>query len=698
MLSKKFKLSQGDVLSFSFFILIASTYLYLAIKLMGGLDFNDETEKYIAAQLLTKGHKIYSEIFLQHGPTSYMLSHFFHLLFGFNGLAAPRAIPIGLSFLAVLSVMASPALTHLRYRFFAGSILISGLLATQAIFALVQAMYQVYAGYFFIVVFSIFLIPLIVGSKIRPWHAMVAGFSLAMIFFSAFSFALSILLICLICWFRWFLATDRKEIARLLIFGLVGVVLGTLLVVIWLLFYGSLLGYFVAHIYFNMTAYKFYLGGVSPWLALKILVPGWNYILYRDYPLYNQWFTHLMLGTPFFFAILIAWLSKIRNGLGVKRLSSYILLAMLVGTCFAYMNPRGSINFSTSTIVLGMCGVIAIVCSMAIESRKNSLDIPAVISSILLMVILSAFVLAQFTTKTWLYEMSPIGYYKQRGQLDAENSDEMKFVRSLVGPTEGILALPFELKYYVWAGRIPAFGIFYWMPWQQKYSIKPFGEFKFDICEKLLEAPPKVIYYTDLPIWENPTDTFLHCVKSTLNTRYLRSVKYNHLWVRADIATKNPSILSEMIVPKSLDSNSFSTSERLLLEDARIQLGNFGLISEDVCIKSSGISHALHTGTCTQTEDFSLGFLKDPQGFRVVAVGGMASQIGCVEITGASAENGAPARLWPCQDGARNQIFSLDRGLSNIKIRALHSNRCLASRDGALVQMDCNDAPEWEMK
>jgi hypothetical protein len=693
-----------DIVAAGIFFGMTAIYLALAIHLMGGLDFSDETEKYIAALLLTKGYAIYSDIFVQHGPTSYMFSHLFHLVFGFHGLSAPRAIPIALSLLAVLSVVGSPALTRARFRFLAGSVLVAGFAAAQAIFALVQTMYQVYAGYLFIIAFTIFLIPLIVGAAVRPWHAVVAGLCLSLIFFCAFSFAPAIFFYCLICWLRWFLApTGRLEIARLMQYGIAGAAVGIGLVLTWLLAYGSVPGYFVLHIYFNLTVYSVFLAaGVNPFLPLYMLVPGLPYFAYRDphivylADLYSHWFTHLFLGMPTVYALLLVWIAKKAKSLGERQLG-YVLLAILVDLCFVYVSPRLSLDFACSTIVLAMCGVSALTSAILIErSNRTPRLLNALNVSILLGVLLS-FCIAQFNTKTWLYDLSPFEYYQRRGQLETQHTPEMEFVRSVVGPQDGILVLPFDLKYYIWTERAPAFGIFYWMPWQNLYAKKPVAGFPFNLCQQLAAKPPKAIIYSDNPIWGRPTDSFLGCVKSTLKAHYLRATNVKWLWVRADIAAKQPHVLASMLVPIDFNVNSVSPVDRPALEAARIQLGSIAL--GQTCIRTPAVMHEpVIAGACTEPQNFDFGLLPNSEGYKVVAVGNLASQVECLEITGASVEDGAPTRFWPCQEGARNQIFSKEPGTLGVKLKALNSGLCLAPRKGRIVQTNCAAAPEWTIR
>ncbi len=714
----RFALDKSEWFAFALFSLCMALYLGLAIQLMGGPDFNDETEKYITAKLLIRGGRLYSDVFVQHGPVAYMLSHLFHLVFGFQGMEAPRAIPIGLSLLAIASVMLSPVLVSRHARFIAGAIMAIGLAATQAHFAMVQTMYQVYAGYFYLIAAAFFLIPFMMGTLPKRWHAITAGICLALIFFCAFSFAVSIFFFCAACSLRlWFSTspTDRQDIIKLLGYIALGALIGTGIVATWLYAYGDGVGYVISHFYFNLKYYVCYLAKeckFSPYAGFITWIPGWVIYLYSKFTLlpgHSVWFTYILMAMPCIYTIFLCIAARTSAVLG-KRMFPYLILGVLVSCSIVFMNPRGSVSFQTSSTVIIVCGLCAIIGSALIGSNGYNLPVVRKIHEGLLTGLFIACGIAQGTAVTWLYQLLPIDYYHQKGTLGAEKSREMDFVRSFVEPADGILSLPFSLADYTRMDRAPAFGIFYWMPWQNDYAKNPVPGYPFNLCQDIEKNPPKAMFYTDFPIWDNPADTFSGCIKTALRKHYVRSISVAHLWVRADVVASRSDVLASSLIPSDFDITSHSIPAQSLFAKAKTRMGQLETDAKKSCLTVPLIPHSdnregilishdpVTASHCNAPQAIQLGLQKKGDGVRIVAMSDIFSKdIQCLEVTGALTTDGAPTRFWPCMD-VHNQTFARMRGKRGDKLRAHHSNLCLAARDGHVIQTDCATAPEWYVR
>jgi len=527
-----FSVSNRNLNIIFFFALFA--YLCLAGMLITSFDFNDETEKLITAQLIDSGLLLYKDIFVQHGPVSYMFSHIFYKIYPSHSLAPYRLIPIFLALLSLASIITSPIFTSRRARLIAGILFLFGLAAFQVDYAFVMTMYQAYAGFFFIIALTSFILPFCLELEMKSWRAFVAGTLIAMLFFNSFSFSVAILFCFLLCGLSFFAKSKTSKRVNLIIFFIVGGLFTTSINIVWMFFYADFIGYFVDHIYFNMKFYSTYIAfdAMSFFSPLKYLNP---YFLFKNFSFPVFLFDIVSILSLLLFSIAIFQLRPFKSKISYCVVSSILLLLTIL-----YTNPRFTINyasFGSASFVL--CGILFIALTTALilekqDSLSPKLSKAAIITAILFFI---SGISLQFY-KTNLYSVSPISYYLHKGNLGPLDNEEMKFLRSIVPENEKVLQLPFSLNFYVFADRLPASGIFYWMPWMNDYSKNPLKDYPLDLCQQMNESPPKAIHYTDIAIWDNKPDSFMHCFKDLLKQHYYPSEKVTNVWFRNDVEKK----------------------------------------------------------------------------------------------------------------------------------------------------------------
>lgn len=502
--------------------------------LITGFDFNDETEKLITARLIDSGLLLYKDIFVQHGPVSYMLSHIFYKIYPSHSLAPYRLIPIFLALLSLASIITSPIFKSQRARLTAGILFIFGLAAFQVDYAFVMTMYQPYGGFFFIIALTIFIIPFCLELEIKLWRAFLAGALIAMLFFNSFSFSVAILLCFFLCGLSFLAKPRTSKRINLIIFFVVGGLFATIINIVWMCFYADLIGYFVDHIYFNMKFYSTYIAfdAMSFFSPFKYLDP---YFLFKNFSFPVFLFDIVSILSLLLFSIAIFQSQTLKS-----RISYYIASSILLLLTILYTNPRFTANyasFGSASFVL--CGILFIALTTALilekqDSLSPKLSKAAIVAAILFLI---SGVSLQFY-KTNLYNVSPISYYLYKGNLGPLDNEEMRFLRSIVSENEKVLQLPFSLNFYVLADRLPASGIFYWMPWMNDYSKNPLKDYPLDLCQQMNKNPPKAIYYTDVAIWNNKPDSFMYCFKDLLKKQYNPPRKVANVWFKKDLASQ----------------------------------------------------------------------------------------------------------------------------------------------------------------
>ncbi len=690
------RLDRGARLAGGIFFLSLAIYLYLAVKLIHGFDFNDETEKMIAAKLIVQGHRVYKDIFLQHGPLVYMISHLAYIWFGADNLVKARAIPIILSLMSIAAVVYSPVFQHWRSRFYAGVLMVAGLCAVQTIYALVMTMYQVYAGYIIVIFLAVFLLPLCLGRAVDKWQALIGGVCLSALFFLAFSFSIDIAIAILIYGFLAYgnpnTALPRAEIFIYALAGGLGVALA---VFAWLSIYGDIYGYFLDHFYFNLKFYHHYLAGISIFNPLHFLVPGWTWWLF---PIKHLWYTQLLFLVPNICCVFLCYYAYRNQVLG-RTWPKYVILYLLLLALTSYTSPRYEVQlFSASTQIITIMGLFALTLPLSFQEFKITSPRFAAARTAILILFILAGIAAQFLgIATLIYSVSPRAYYKYKGALTRQKSPEMDFIRRLVPENEGVQQFPFNLMFYTETDRLPAFPTFYWMPWQNDYLKTPVAGYEYDVCAFMAKTPPKVVFMNEEPLWGNPISTFLGCVTKVLDAKYLRSTKLHGLWVRADVVADHPEALAAAIVPKNYNADWLPAPARARIDAVKI---NFDLITtaDHVCLiepAPSDIHDPVKTGACDDPRAMHMAWRRVGEGAWGQLIAQDNSQ--CLEVTDASAAPGAPLRLWPCGDG-RNQLFTFLPAKNGGRLQAANSNLCLAASGGTAVQIDCAKAPGWQIE
>lgn len=662
------------ILQLSFFILFFSVFLTLSIKLMAGPDFNDETEKYVVAQLLLENHKIYSDIFVNHGPVVYFLSHIFHSLFGFHGLLYPRVIPVLISIFSVISILNCSAIHFYRNRLLAASIYILILISILTFLPLVMTMYQVYVGYFFVSIISLFVIPLYFNSAITNLNSFISGFFSAAVIFSAISFIPAILLVLFIAVISYFLADNKKKVnlKKIYLFFTLGFFFLVSVISFWLFKYGDFKGFFIDHVYFNLKVYSKYLASFSyfgPFGMLSLHLSKYLFFNYKQ--LTSPLFLAMPLILSIYFFVLKFNFKKFVFVRNLKLLPLYLCVILFM----IYLNPRASGNFSMSSFAIPIACLFSILFVIIYENRGNY---PSFIFPVNFLILFSFFlilIIAQFTDRTTLYEQKLIKYYSMRGPLDMQLSQEMNEIRRFTNSNEGILVLPYSPNVYIWAARKPSHGIFGWSPWQYSYTSNYFNGYEFNLCADIKKSPPKAIVNLNTALWENDPNIFMGCINSFVQKNYLRSIYGDHLWVRKDLVA-NKNLFNDFLEFNYLES----PKERLPLNhnnSSEVYLGVFNFMN----IKKENI------------------FLKqDSDNYRILSsTNQMQDDLFCIESKFAEKQGLIP-RKWRCQKSSAHQLYSKLNAGSNFKLKNLATGFCLDFIENHLLFKDCKEASFWQPK
>ena len=671
---------------FVVFGIVFFTYLYLAILLTTSYDFNDETEKFITARLIHSGLFLYKDIFVQHGPVAYIPSQILYSIFENRSLAFYRVIPISLSLLALCAIIFSPFFTKAKPRLLAGTLFLLGLSAYQAHHGFVMTMYQVYAGYLYTISMAIFILPFSLGLRTEKWQAVIAGLCLSLLFFCAFSFAIAILFCCALCIFGFLL--HGKNRLSLLLYAFGGGLLGTLLVALWLYCYGDFVGYYICHFYINLTSYAHYLGFGSMVLLepIRLLNPG-RVIGVKHY----LGSIHLLIVI----SVLLYIVSVYQVKLIQKIKSFHLLYGVLLICAIQYTNPRVTGGFADSTYIIYGVSFISISAGFALEYYRQLTSWLIKLISVVVVLCVIHGVYIQSNVKTFLYETSSHKYYKRKAVLGPLHNQEMNFLRKVVSEDETVLQLPFSLNFYVYADRLPASGIFFWMPWMNDYAKDPIKGYPLDLCDQMNKNPPKAIYYTDTDIWGNQPEVFMGCFKKLLKERYFRSNKVTNVWFRDDVVANNEELLNTSIITAEYKGVHLSKRENKKLQDLQLHYAELMAIETQQCILDSDQSNGpLQLRKCSDKKSLTFGFSKAKNHI----LSNTAGQ--CVDVHKQiiNGDTNHVIRLWPCMGDNLFQKFTLQKVQGGFNIYNRFTDLCLTINNQKLIMASCHMASTFKFK
>jgi hypothetical protein len=680
------KFFQPDKYWYTIFGTILLVYLYLALVLTTSYDFNDETEKLIVARLLVdKGLRLYKEVFVQHGPVAYIPSHILNALIPNHSLAFSRIIPIILSLLSLGAIMASPLFTIKRSQLFAGTLFLSGLIFFQAHYGLVMNMYQVYAGYFIVIPLALFIIPFSIGIVVKPWQSVLAGFSLSMLFFCAFPFGLIILFCLLLCLFSFFLPTKASTKRALLGYCVAGGVGGILFVAIWLWLYGDIVGYFIAHFYINLFIFIKHLPFTSIDNSfINTFLHPFTYI--EPKPYYALTFFKYLSN---FSALLLCFVIYKWKLFG-NQFYRYILYSLCLLLIVKYSDPRACYyTFAGTSCILVLITFIALVSAFIFEKRNLLSPIFTKTTTWIVILFFASAICTQYTIKTFLYNVSPSKYYKYKRDLKPLDDDSMNLLRYVVSKKEGVAQFPLNLAFYVEADRLPAFGIFYWMPYMEDYANNPLPSYPLELCRQMNEAPPKAISYTDMQIGNRPPDTYLACFKKLLKERYFSYRKADHIWFRDDVAAAHEGILVNSHIPEDYNNPSLPKKSQDLINSMKLHYSKLGTMETGQCIIAPKQGNkTLQVDQCHNEQALNFSFNKD--GNKLFSL--QSRQ--CLDSSVGTSDVKHSLRLWPCHDTIY-QNFVAEKAGDGFYIHNKENDLCLAIEDSHLIQTSCNKATKW---
>jgi len=469
-------------------------FVKFQILLLNVIEWGDESETIVIAKLIASGKRLYSEVFSQHGPLTFLPGLVTEQFGDFKHSGHRIAIAVG-QILALVSIVFSPLLKECRT---AGNIYICVAASMLAIymppFFAHMYMYHTMGGIFLTVILAQYTLPAIATpERLTPTGIVVGNVLVGSLPFLSIAYSPAALIL--------FLVSLRPQHIKQ---AFMYVSCGAALNLIFLVLIGSLSGYLATHIYLNFFIYS----------SLPNNLPGGFSDIY---------FEVMRLATESFPGILIFLVTT----LSIMKLSMLekgipwrsILVAVGIFSLMIRGEGFRGLPYYYSFLAFPLVFLV--------EVRKVS---PRQL--IWLGVILFVF-LAKISLSL------PGDKARMSGGQIPSTSEFSELVQTLTAREDRIISYSFNNLEYLLSERLPASGHIYYLPQQEIYSESPKLEILIDACREIEIYLPKVMYIDKWKAWNRiPWKSYGKCIQGVVDKYYVQ-VKNKPYYVRQDVLTKH---------------------------------------------------------------------------------------------------------------------------------------------------------------
>lgn len=466
--------------------LLVALILFLS-KAISGLtlfEFGDETEKFVAAQMMKQGLHLYKDIYANHGLLPFLFVQIYTYLVSSTDFSYVRLINVIIALVATFSLFTSPVLKNLKDKLWASATFLALLSSVWVVQGLHFVYYHSIGGLLFVIPLMQMALPALINGKVTKRGAFISGFAITLMCFASYSFGISALLLVI----STLIVINLNEIETrkaILQFGL-GTIIAAGLMVIWLLLFGDIVGYLVYHFYINQKYYPNY-------AAVSLINIFDNFELsFKPNRIVKSLALLQLLAWVFLGYFII---SSHRNRLYARRIIGLILLAISM----LMLNFRGTYLFHNAGYVINNIACFAVFSTLIIAKFKSSYKLTGLVSLVLVTVLSVIFINNNAISTP--HRVSVPDLNKFQVKLKPSNETPYQFVRDITERDDRVQSLIFNQAFYMNANRLPASGHTYYLPWQADYQRNPFPGFDIDICHDLLTVQPKVIWFDNWKVW-----------------------------------------------------------------------------------------------------------------------------------------------------------------------------------------------------
>lgn len=488
-------------------------------------EFADETEKFVAAQLIDHGQHLYREIFAHHGPVTYMIAHIYTILVSQNDFTHIRIFQILLTLLSSVALFFTPVLKSTASRCWtvgAYLLLLSSVWIAQGMHMI---LYQQIGGMLFAIAFLHLFAPLFFHVRPNKYGVFFSGCAVVVSCFSAYAFGPSAVMLIMAAMILLFATAERPEWKNVISPFTMGVLVGISTIFCWMFFFADFKGFYIYHFYFNQHIYTQYIR-FSPQSILNIFS-----FSFAPRAVVHTFALSLFGVWGVFF--IVSSLQKSSSKFIVAKILAFFLCIASV----AYMNPRGETGFQDNAFIIVNFVFFVLVCGVVLQRHLENASFGKAICT-LCFILMAVMLIGQESQHILSYphQIKRHEWKNQRVSLKPEEGGIYDLIRSLTQKEGDLLCLVFNPIHYIKADRLPASGHYYYLPWQAAYNRKPLAGYKIDICKDIQSHAPAVILFDNWKVRGYiPLEKYESCILSIIKNKYVPLRRNSQLYVRKDL-------------------------------------------------------------------------------------------------------------------------------------------------------------------
>ncbi|PLC48049.1 hypothetical protein CR159_20195 [Pollutimonas subterranea] len=507
----------------SVFLLRAKAGLYL-------FEFGDESEKFVAAQMMLHGMTLYRDIFAHHGPVSYIIAHLYAALVSPTDFSYIRWVMVILALMSAASIYLSPSLKNTPARLWTVGVFLSLLSSIWVLQGIHMVLYHQIGGFLLVVPVTQLFVPLLLGDTPRKAGVVFSGLAIVISCFTAYSFGPTSVLLVLACLILVFTRTGMAGFRRFALYFTAGLAIGLLLLLSWMSVFSDLKGYLVYHFYFNQAVYSRFI----------------DFSLADVKNVFKLSFTPATTIHSFVLVGFVSWLFVLASRFfpaADNKLRFWGSMAILIFVfAIALVNPRGGIGIHDAGFVILNMSLFALSAALCLQSPRFSTPRASAAQIVIgAMATIVAVLIFEQVSRHGISSphQTPKNELRQHVvRMRPADAPVFEFIRSVSKPEGDMLALIFNPGVYIRSDRRPASGHYYYLPWQAAYNKNSVGGYKIDICKDIAERRPSVIFFDDWKVLQTyPIDEYEPCVPAIIKDKYTAVGNGSQLYLRSDLLT-----------------------------------------------------------------------------------------------------------------------------------------------------------------
>ncbi|MGI6741461.1 MAG: hypothetical protein ACOX7C_08340 [Brevefilum sp.] len=504
-------------------IALFSVGLVFGIRALSGLTlftFVDEVEKFVAAKMINDGMHLYKDIFAHHGLLPYLLVHLYTKVVSPTNFSFARVINLIFALFSALAIFTSPILDTFSKKVWGVAFFIAGLSPVWLIQGLHFVLHHSLGGLLFVIPVMHLVLPAMFLGEVSKRGVFISGAFIVLMCFTSYPLGVPAILLTLSALLSIRVSAQMRK--QIFLYFLLGVLITTGLLLLWLWVFGDLVGYYVYHFYFNQTVYKdiirFDLTHVFKnfrlWTSPKKLVHLTSFV---------QMVIWFLLSSPL---LLIK-----RNNHKVAKLGSLFLL--LFGVLM--LNSRGNQGIDNAGFVIANIAILSAVIVALFGGMKDKRYQWLIVLLFIITVTTIEFIGG--VSKSAPHEVMRKDFDQYHFAHEPSMEEPYELIRRFVEKDEKIQVLVFDPVVYIKANRLPASGNIYYLPWQATYNRQPLLNYRIDLCADILDSQPKIIWFDHWVVYGRYSiDDYEPCFTEILKRDYLKLKDDENIYVQTRFA------------------------------------------------------------------------------------------------------------------------------------------------------------------